>query len=317
MNPAFVYTPDYDFALPTLPAGEEASNIKHFDGNRASRAWKLLCERDPLAESALLVPEEISDEDLALVHDADYLMRLRSPEVLAAIYQMPALANLPFEALDSLILRPQRFGAGGTLFAMRAAFERGLAVNLSGGYHHAKRASGHGYCIFSDIAVAAEMARRDHDAQRVMVVDLDAHQGNGVSSIMTGNIGVAIFDMYNKDIYPDDSDARAGLRWDLPISSGCSSASYLELLQAELPRALDDFQPQLVFYNAGTDIVRGDPLGMLQVDSQAVHARDTFVLTQISQRQVPTVVTASGGYSDLSYRLLGELLCTARELGSA
>ena len=220
----------------------------------------------------------------------------------------PRQQALPFEHLDAAIVQPQRLAAGGTLVALRAALQCGVGINLSGGYHHAKREGGEGFCFFSDISIAIAIARSEHGLQRIAVVDLDAHQGNGVSSIVTGNESVGVFDIYNGEIYPGDEQARKGLRWNHPLRSGCTGADYLELLERELPRALDEFAPQLVLYNAGTDIVAEDPLGQLKVDEECVRRRDAFVLSQTRERGIPTVTTASGGYSDLSYQLLSALV---------
>lgn len=142
----------------------------------------------------------------------------------------------------------------------------------------------------------------------MLVVDLDVHQGDGTSAILADEEGVAILDVYDADIFPGDAEARRGLRWDLPLASGASSAAYLDLVEGELPRALDDFDPQLVLYNAGTDVVAEDPLGSLAVEPEAVERRDELVLAETRRRGISTVVTASGGYSEQSHRLLGAMV---------
>ena len=313
MEPAFVFSTDYDFVLPEFEVGEPTGNVKYFDGTRASRAWRLLLERFPQAEGSVLRPEPVADEDLLLVHDAAYLASLAEPRRLAEIFETPMLEQLPVEALQRFLVSPQRCGTGGTLLAVRTAFEHGLAVNFSGGYHHAKRGSAEGFCLFADLALGVHVARRDCGIQRVAIVDLDAHQGNGTSSLCIGDADTAIFDVYNAEIYPNDLPARAGLHWDHPLLSGCTGAAYLALLERELPHALDEFEPELVLYNAGTDIVASDPLGLFQVSPDEVTRRDQFVFQETRRREIPTVVTASGGYTDLSHQLLAELACQAWE----
>jgi histone deacetylase 11 len=155
--------------------------------------------------------------------------------------------------------------------------------------------------------------RRERASFRVLVVDLDAHQGNGVASIFAEDEDVAVFDVYNGEIWPGDEEARRAIRWEHPLPSGTSGAAYLELLRRELPRALDEFEPQLLLYNAGTDIVAGDPLGLLEVAHADVSRRDFLVLEEAARRALPTVVVPSGGYTDASHRLLAELLVGVAE----
>lgn len=308
MTPAFVYSTEFDFVLPEASGGPGFGNIRHFDGQRAARAWALACEEHPELEDARLEPAPVTEEELLSVHPPAYLASLASSQALAEVIDSPEIAQLPFDLLMDVILRPQIMGTGATLAATRAARDRGVVINLSGGYHHARQRRGEGFCLFSDIAIAAHLAREEHGVERIAVVDLDAHQGNGVSSIFVDDPQVGIFDIYNEDIYPDDLGARDGLRWDRPVKSGCNGAEYLNLLERELPRAFDEFDPEFVFYNAGTDLVAGDPLGRLLVDEADVRRRDAFVLDEVIGRGIPTVVTASGGYSELSHQLLARMI---------
>ena len=304
LSPAFVYSERYTFVL---PPGYE--NIHLFDGAKFQRALAVLEERGVSIEDRIIEPAEVSREELELVHDSAYLDSLTSPAVIADILEVGMLAGVPFETLDELALTPMRLATGGTIRAVRAAFDAGVAVNLSGGYHHAKRAKGEGFCVYSDIAVAIEVARAERGLERVMVVDLDVHQGNGVEAIYQGDAGVEVFDMYNFQIYPmGDADARGGIRWDHPLPGGTEGPEYVERLSAHLPGAIEEFQPQLIFYNAGTDIFAGDPLGDLQVDEAHVLERDRLVIEAAVSRGVPLAMVPSGGYTDDSHRLLANAL---------
>ena len=144
---------------------------------------------------------------------------------------------------DWRVLRPMRWATAGTVLAAREAMRTGgLAVNLSGGYHHASRDRGEGFCVYSDIGIAITMLR---DAgvlapdDRVVYVDLDAHQGNGVARVFVDDPRVFIFDVYNELIYPRDAHARRRIDCDLPVPPGCDDGRYLSLLRAELPPFLD------------------------------------------------------------------------------
>lgn len=313
MEPAFVHSPRYDYALPEMGPADQLASLHRFDGKRASRAWALFEEVGGAPAGTRLEPAPVERADLLLAHDAAYLDSLTSSEALAEIIEIPEAALVPFDLLEAILLEPMRHATGGTILALREAFERGLVVNLSGGYHHAKRDRGEGFCAFSDLAVAIGVARRERGPLRALVVDLDAHQGNGVASIFARDDDAAVFDVYNGEIWPQDEVARRAIRWDHPLPSGTDGAAYLELLARELPRALDEFEPQLVMYNAGTDIVAGDPLGLFEVSTEDVLRRDLFVLEETARRGLPTVVTPSGGYTETSHQLLAELLIEVRE----
>jgi len=312
LSPVFVYSENYVFIL---PPGEE--HIHSFDGEKYQRALALLAQRGVSLEGRVLEPTEVTREQLELVHDPGYLDSLTNPEVIAGILEVRSLAALPIEVLDEQALLPMRLATGGTIQAALCALESGAAVNLSGGYHHAKRSSGEGFCTYSDHAIAVEVVRALHEVERVMVVDLDVHQGNGVEAIFKGDDGVEVFDIYNEDIYPwRDPEAVGGIRWDHPLRSGASGDEYLGLLRAHLPGALEEFRPELLLYNAGTDVFAGDPLGKLELSEADVLERDRFVWDEALRREIPIAMVPSGGYTDDSHRLLANALEYVAGLGA-
>ena len=311
MRPAYVYSPGYDFRLPELEALER-SNLHRFDGLRAERAWQLFLAGGDVSPGDLIEPREVTRAELELAHSPEYLDSLDSPEVIAGILEIPSAAAAPIELLDRRILAPMRLATGGTLLATQRSLQTGLVVQLAGGYHHAKPTRGEGFCVYNDLAVAIRWALEEGGLERAMVVDLDAHQGNGLSEAFADDARVAILDAYNRNIFPGDELARRGLRWDLPLTTGTCSETYLGTLMDALPAALDEFEPQLVLYNAGTDIVAGDPLGLLEVSPGHVVARDLLVIEQTVQREIPLVVTPSGGYTDESHQLIAATLSEVR-----
>ena len=147
-------------------------------------------------------------------------------------------------------------------------------------------------------------------------MDLDVHQGNGVEAIYREDDGVEVFDMYNFQIYPvGDPEARGGIRWDHPLPSGTGGPDYVTRLKEHLPAAIEEFRPELLFYNAGTDIFAGDPLGSLQVDEEHVLERDRFVIESSVSAGIPLTMVPSGGYTDDSHRLLANALELVASLG--
>jgi histone deacetylase 11 len=207
-----------------------------------------------------------------------------------------------------------RWATQGTIIATREALQHGLSVNLSGGYHHAKPNGGEGFCIYSDIAIAVHSMRDESllapDA-RVVYVDLDAHQGNGVCHAFRNETRVFIFDMYNSTIYPSyDTDAQARIDCDIRLTGNCSEGEYLAELKGKLPGFLDSVGEStpigLAIYNAGTDVFKGDVLGGLNVSAEGIAERDAFVVDQLQQRRIPTVMLLSGGYSSVTYKHIAD-----------
>jgi histone deacetylase 11 len=255
----------------------------------------------------------VSRDELLEIHTADYLRKLRSPAYVAAALEVPFAARLPRWMLDWFVLRPMRWATRGTVIAAQAAFEHGLAINLSGGYHHAKPDEGEGFCVYSDAALAVHTLRSGGmlgPEDRVAHIDLDVHQGNGVCYQFMNDRRVLIFDMYNQAIYPMDFPARMRLDADIPLATGCGDDEYLLALQRKLPEFLetlaDSGAVRLAIYNAGTDVVAGDPLGQLNLSPGAVLERDLFVVDQFRRRNIPTLMLPSGGYTRQSYRLVAD-----------
>ena len=196
------------------------------------------------------------------------------------------------------------------MLAVREAIKDGVAVNLSGGYHHAKSDQGEGFCIYADIALAIDSARREEllgDSARVAYIDTDAHQGNGVCHTFLDDKRVFIFDMYNHTNYPCyDHIAQGRIDCHVRIHAGHTSDEYMKALRDELPGFLDSIsqtQPaELAIYNAGTDVFEGDALGNLNVKAEHILERDLFVVDQLRQRDIPVAMLLSGGYSGESYK---------------
>ncbi|MBX9627717.1 MAG: hypothetical protein K2X82_28215 [Gemmataceae bacterium] len=188
----------------------------------------------------------------------------------------------------------------------------GLAVNLSGGYHHAKPDRGKGFCVFNDVAYLVQVLRAEGRLaaeDRVVYVDLDAHQGNGVCHHFRDDRRAFIYDAFNPGIYPAyDRAARERVDCTVPLPTGCTGADYLRLLELSLPGFLDSVRLAgrvgLAVYNAGTDVYAADALGGLGLSAADVLTRDLYTVGQLRTRGVSTVMLLSGGYSRESYRLV-------------
>jgi acetoin utilization deacetylase AcuC-like enzyme len=238
-----------------------------------------------------LAPEPASDATLARVHTAEYLRKIREDDFTQTERRT---LEVPFsrELADA-----SRLCCGGTLMAARVALDEGVAVHLGGGFHHAFAAHGEGFCLLNDVAVAAaEMLARGR-VERVLVVDLDVHHGNGTAAIFAQEPSVFTFSMHQEHNYPAEkppSDLDVGL------PDRTSDDRYLELLAEHLPRILETHRAQLVFYLAGADPFREDQLGGLSLTKAGLRARDRFVLESARSRGAAVAVTLAGGYARMT-----------------
>ncbi len=307
MTAHLVYSAEYDLYLPLF------EYLHPFDGRKYSRAYSLLRERfgAALDEITHAPAGEARRVDLLRVHTEAYLASLGSAEVLALALEIPALRLVPAALRERHLLKPMRLATQGTADAAELAFREGLVFHLGGGFHHAFAEHGEGFCLYADAAIAIRSLRDRHildHSETVLAIDLDAHRGNGWEGIFASDPSVRFFDIYNFQIYPGPLDAdESEAPYMLPIKAGTADEAYLAALYSDLPRFFAaNNDARLAIYNAGTDILSGDPLGQLAVSEAGVLERDRFVLDSLAQRNIPTVVLTSGGYTSRSHLLIAE-----------
>jgi len=184
--------------------------------------------------------------------------------------------------------------AGGTLSAARWALTHGAAGNLAGGTHHAHADFGSGYCVFNDLAVTASALLEERQVERVLVVDLDVHQGDGTAAIFQREPRVFTFSMHGAKNFPFRKQVSSR---DVELPDGCDDAHYLALLDEHLPEVFEAFAPSLVLYQAGVDALKEDTLGRLHLTHEGLRARDRRVFDLCWSRAAPVVVTLGGGYA--------------------
>lgn len=273
--------------------------------------------RKRLARHLRPVTEEVSQDDLLLAHSKRYLDSLKEPALVAMALEYPPLEQLPAEMIDTEILRPMRLAVTGTLAAAREALlHTRLAFNLAGGYHHASRDRGEGFCLYGDAYLAVAKLRQEgllDTSDQVLYIDLDAHQGNGMARLCVEHdeTRIVLLDLFNAEIYPQDTEALQRVDQPVPIACDTGDREYLELLRMHLSRALASVRPRLALYNAGTDILADDPLGVLNVSEEGVRERDRFVLQTLAAAGIPVAVVLGGGYMPQSHRLIANMLCDA------
>ena len=293
-----VVAPGYRYAL---PGGL-------LDPERSARIFSFLRDAGLVLRRRLHRPLPATFAELRAAHDDDYLERLQQPGALTPVVGFA----IPDRAEQALIA-VEREMTGGTLLATRLArASGGIAVNLGGGFHHAHRDRGRGFCILNDVAAAVRAQRAQGFHGRILVVDLDLHDGDGTRSIFAADATVHTYSVHNQNW--DDSPAVEATV--LPLGPGVGDERLLATLAETLPALFDRFAPELVFYLCGADPAADDALGDWQLTADGLFARDLEVTRLARRRRLPLVVTLAGGYGDKSWRYfaryLSWLLCGRR-----
>lgn len=293
-----IYSSSYNISFMGL------EKLHPFDSSKWGRVCQFLISEGILDRNRLVEPSEATEDDLLVVHTESYLDSLKSSINIAFIIEVPPVALLPNFIVRKRVLQPFCKQVGGTVLAGKLAKERGWAINVGGGFHHCSKNKGGGFCVYADISLCIQFAFARSGISKVMIIDLDAHQGNGHEMDFARDGRVYILDMYNTEIYPQDYEARRYIHQRVELLSGASTKEYLERLDKELEVAQNAFEPELILYNAGTDILNGDPLGRLKVDPDGVIMRDEKVFSFAQQKKVPIVMLTSGGYMKSSARVI-------------
>lgn len=289
-----IYHPRYNITVLGL------ERLHPFDGLKYRRIHDALVARGLRKPADFVRPEPIRRDQLDRVHTPGYLRSLRRSKVLAEILGVPVLSRLPSAFIDWRVLTPMRYATGGTALACRLALDHGLSINLAGGYHHASADRGEGFCAYADIPIAAAALRAEGRIDRVLVVDLDAHQGNGTATTIRPWPWAAILDVFEEDLYPVPKEPED---YPIPIPAGTTGAEYLEIVAEALPGALEAVKADLVIYNAGSDPFIEDPLTRLRLSRDELADRDLMVASQVRERGIPMAMVLSGGYARESWRV--------------
>ena len=252
--------------------------------------YKYAGVRDALGAHGLTIlePPRPTWSQVERVHDATYLRKLRFGNL-----EPKELRLLGFPWSPGLVERALR-AAGGTMHATRDALGTGLGINLAGGTHHAYPDHGEGFCVLNDVAISIRECL-EHDAlTRIAVVDLDVHQGNGTAFIFRHDPRVFTISVHGERNYPFHKE-RSSL--DIGLGDWIEDAAYLEILETRVIEALDQFEPQLVYYLAGVDVLHRDAFGRFSLSVAGAMTRDRTMFAWCRSRGVPVVSLMSGGYN--------------------
>ena len=234
-------------------------------------------------------PEPMPQRWLEAAHDPDYVA-----QVLAAQVPPPKERRIGFP-VTPLVARRAQMVPGGTYLAALLAIEHGFAANTAGGSHHALADTGAGYCVFNDLAVAALRLVEEGTTARVLIVDVDVHQGDGTAALTAGHPQIATYSIHAEKNFPA---RKAQSTLDVPLADAIGDDAYLAVLEETLAPMIADWQPSLILYQGGVDPFAGDRLGRLALSEEGLVRRDRLVARLAIAGGVPLACTVGGGYGD-------------------
>ena len=239
-------------------------------------------------EANFFEPEIPNDKYIVAVHDPEYFYDLLN------IMISPKMARKIGFPLSEELVERERIIADGTIKGCEYALKNGIAMNIAGGTHHAYSGHGEAFCMLNDQAIGARYLLNKRLAKKILIVDLDVHQGNGTAEIFQNDESVFTFSMHGASNYPfkkEESDL------DIALPKGTNDETYLSILKKELPRLIENIQPDFIFYLCGVDILESDKLGTLGLTLEGCKKRDEFILSTCHRLKIPVQCSMGGGYS--------------------
>ena len=233
-------------------------------------------------------PEKPNDKHVVAVHEPNYYY-----DLVNLTLEQRAARKIGFPLSRTLVER-EVIIADGTIKASEFALKYGIAMNIAGGTHHAYTNRGEAFCLLNDQAIGARYLQQNNLAKKILIVDLDVHQGNGTAEIFQNDKSVFTFSMHGKSNYPfkkEQSDL------DIALENDTSDDIYLNILKATLPRLIDEQQPDFIYYLSGVDVIASDKLGKLAMSIGGCKERDRYVLQTCKNLNIPVMCSMGGGYS--------------------
>lgn len=247
-----------------------------------------LLHEGTITAADIFSPGPCADEIILLTHDAEYLLKLKEQRLSEKEQR-----HIGFPQSDELTRR-ELIITQGTIDCCSYAMKEGIALNVAGGTHHAFPDRGEGFCLLNDMAVAANYLLNRNLAHRILIIDLDVHQGNGTAKIFEHVEAVFTFSMHGAHNYPFHKE-RSDL--DVPLTDGIGDTEYLDLLSTHLDQVVSTFRPDFAFYLSGVDVLSTDKYGKLKISIDGCKKRDELVFRKLSGLNIPCTVAMGGGYS--------------------
>lgn len=273
------YSPIYKYQL---PEGHRFPMLKY------ELIPEQLLYEGTLTEEHFFHPEALSEEVILWTHSEEYWNKLKNLELSPR-----EIRKIGFPVRKELITRGTHISQG-TIDCCHYAMEHGVSMNIAGGTHHSFRDRGEGFCLLNDFAIAANYLLNKKIVEKILIVDLDVHQGNGTASIFKNESRVFTFSMHGEKNYPTQKE-KSDL--DIGLPDKTEDELFLSTLKNSLPRLIDEVEPDIILYLSGVDIIASDKLGRLNVSREGCKKRDQFVLENCKKNNIPVAISMGGGYS--------------------
>lgn len=232
--------------------------------------------------------KRIDHSDFLRIHDAEYFY-----DLLNLTLNQKAARKIGFP-LSEILIEREIIIADGTIKASEFALQNGIAMNIAGGTHHAYTDKGEAFCMLNDQAIGAKYLQHNHLAHKILIIDLDVHQGNGTAEIFKDDASVFTFSMHGKHNYPFKKEISD---LDIELENNTSDSDYLSILKEVLPKLITSQKPDFIYYLSGVDVLSTDKLGKLGLTIDGCKERDKFVLQSCKDLNIPVMCSMGGGYS--------------------
>ena len=233
-------------------------------------------------------PQYADERHILNVHESRYYQKLINLSLKPSEQR-----KIGFPLSEELVQR-ERIIADGTIKGCEFAIKHGIAMNIAGGTHHAYTNRGEAFCMLNDQAIGARYLQSQELAKKILIVDLDVHQGNGTAEIFQNDASVFTFSMHGRGNYPFKKE-KSDL--DIPLEKETDDNTYLKILKETFPKLIADVQPDFIFYLCGVDVLKSDKLGTLALSLKGCAERDRFVIQTCKQNDIPVQCSMGGGYS--------------------
>ena len=247
-----------------------------------------LVRESTCSENNFFNPEKVDDDIVLFTHQKEYFERFKSLNL-----SKKEIREIGFPLSKELVDRELQI-ADGTIKGVHYSIEHGISMNIAGGTHHAFYDRGEAFCMLNDQAIAANYLINKGLSKRILIIDLDVHQGNGTASLFRSNNNVFTLSFHGKKNYPfrkEKSDL------DIEFDDNTNDEKYLKILKETIPKTMDEFNPDFIFYLSGVDVLENDKLGRLSLTINGCKERDRFILELCKKNSIPVQVSMGGGYS--------------------
>ena len=274
-----VYNHNYDIPLP---------DGHRFVGTKFSDLYNHIKDSDIYKNLIIHKSIEAPISDVQCVHNSEYVLNVKQGNLSRADERK---INLPW---SKRLARRSFLAIQGTLQTSQLALENGVACHLAGGTHHAFKDCGSGFCVFNDLAYASIALLNQKKVKKILILDLDVHQGDGTASICENIDNIFTCSIHCKNNFPFD---KKNSNLDVPIDDEVNDVNYINILTKTLDQIESNFKPDIVFYDAGVDVHSNDDLGNLNLTDDGIKKRDEIVCEYFKEKKIPLCTVIGGGYS--------------------